>query len=157
MLISVLWCVFRSCLLTLNERSTHANYNSCWRWRWFLQWPFWSDQTDHRKICRSPKKFLAEMVWLFWHVKKNSVRFFAGKFSQTIMTVVKSQSFCGGQNGLTILAKIIFKSLENIFDHLVRPFWPIFFWESFEFFVATMVNGLMCFLQLEGDLLFLHK
>ena len=32
------------------------------------------------------------------------------------MTFVKSQSFCGGQNGLTILAKIIFKSLENIFD-----------------------------------------
>ena len=50
------------------------------------------------------------------------------------MTVVKSQSFCGGQNGLTILAKIIFKTVENIFDHLVRPFWPIFF-------VATMVNG----------------
>ena len=74
-------------------------------------------------------------------MKKNSVHIFAGKFSQTIMTVVKSQSFCGGQNGLTILAKIIFKSLENIFDHLVRPFWPIFFWESFEFFVATMVNG----------------
>ena len=57
------------------------------------------------------------------------------------MTVVKSQSFCGGQNGLTILAKIICNSVENIFDHLVRPFWPIFFWESFEFFVATMVNG----------------
>ena len=57
------------------------------------------------------------------------------------MTVVKSQSFCGGQNGLTILAKIIFKSLGNILDHLVRPFWPIFFWESFELFVATMVNG----------------
>ena len=65
-------------------------------------------------------------------MKKNSVHIFAGKFSQTIMTVVKSQSFCGGQNGLTILAKIIFKSLENIFDHLVRPFWPIFFWESFD-------------------------
>ena len=41
----------------------------------------------------------------------------------------------------TILAKIIFKSVENIFDHLVRPFWPIFFGESFGFFVATMVNG----------------
>ena len=39
------------------------------------------------------------------------------------------------------MAKIIFESLENIFDHLVRPFWPIFFWEKFEFFVATMVNG----------------
>ena len=74
-------------------------------------------------------------------MKKNSVRVFAGKFSQTIMTRVKSQSFCGGQNGLTILAKIIFKSLENIFDHLVRPFWPIFLGESFEFFVATMANG----------------
>ena len=35
----------------------------------------------------------------------------------------------------------IFKSLENIFDHLVRPFSPILFWVSFEFFVATMVNG----------------
>ena len=60
------------------------------------------------------------------------------------MTVVKSQSFCGGQNGLTILAKIIFKSLENIFDHLVRPFWPIFFWESFEFFMATMLSTVVC-------------
>ena len=62
------------------------------------------------------------------------------------MTFVKSQSFCGGQNGLTILAKIIFNSLENIFDHLVRPFWPIFFWESFEFFMATTFNGsqVMC-------------
>ena len=56
------------------------------------------------------------------------------------MTAVKSQSFCGGQNGLTILAKIFFESLENKFDHLDRPFWPIFFWESYEFFVATMVN-----------------
>ena len=63
------------------------------------------------------------------------------------MTVVKSQSFCGGQNGLTILAKIIFKSVENIFDHLVRPFWPIFFWESFEFFVASMVSGSMSYGQ----------
>ena len=51
--------------------------------------------------------------------KKNSVRIFAGKFSQTIMTVVKSQSFCGGQNGLTILAKIIFKSLENTFGQTI--------------------------------------
>ena len=57
------------------------------------------------------------------------------------MTVVKSQSFCGGQNGLTVLAKINFKCVENIFDHLVRPFWPIYFWKVFEFFVATMVNG----------------
>ena len=78
------------------------------------------------------------MVRLFWHVKKNSVRIFAGKFSQTIMTIEKSQSFCGGQNGLTILAKIFFESLENIFDYLVGLYWPILFWESYEFFVAKM-------------------
>ena len=126
MLISVLWCVFRSCLLTLNERTTHANYNS--QLRWILQWPLWSDQTGHHKICRSPKKFLAKMVWLFWHVKKNSVWVFADKFSQTITTVVKYQIFfSGGQNGLTVLAKIICNSVENIFDHLVRQFWPIFY------------------------------
>ena len=64
------------------------------------------------------------------------------------MTVVKSQSFCGGQNGLTILAKIIFKSLENIFDHLVRPFWPIFFWESFEFLWPQWLTvDAMCFMK----------
>ena len=57
------------------------------------------------------------------------------------MTIVKSQSLCGGQNGLTISAKIFSKSLENIFDHLVKPFWPIFLWDSFKCFVATMVNG----------------
>ena len=64
------------------------------------------------------------------------------------MTIVKSQSFCGGQNGLTILAKTFFKSLKNIFDHLVRPFSPILFWVSFEFFVATIVNGRQLLLHL---------
>ena len=89
--------------------------------RWILQWPLWSDQTGHSKICRSPKKFLAKMARLFWPVKYNSVRIFAGKFSQTIMTAVNSRSFCGGQNGLTMLAKIFFGKV----------------W----IFVATMVNG----------------
>ena len=85
--------------------------------RWILQWPLWSDQTGHSKICRSPKKFLAKMARLFWPVKYNSVRIFAGKFSQTIMTVVNSRSFCGGQNGLTMLAKIFFWKGLNFCGH----------------------------------------
>ena len=50
------------------------------------------------------------------------------------MTVVKSQSFCGGQNGLTILAKIILKSLENIFDLIsFGPFGQYFLGTVFNF------------------------
>ena len=139
MLISVSWCVFRSCLLMLNESTGHTNYNSEFCSGHFGQ----TKRTKHAtvKFADLPKSFWPKGSDCSDMWKKIQSKFFASKFSQTIMTVVKSQSFCGGQNGLTILAKIIFKSLENIFDHLVRPFWPIFFWESFEFFVATMVNG----------------
>ena len=58
------------------------------------------------------------------------------------MTVVKSQSFHGGQNGLTILAKIFFSRVLKIYliicsDH----FGQYFFGKVLDFFVVTMVNG----------------
>ena len=57
------------------------------------------------------------------------------------MTVVKSQSFCGGQNGQTILAKIFLKVWKIYLIIWSDHFGQYFFWEIFEFFVATMVNG----------------
>ena len=51
----------------------------------------------------------------------------AGTLDTTNTTADAMSKFYGSQFGLTIVAKINFKSLENIFDHLVRPFWSTLF------------------------------